>query len=97
MATIKIHEYSNEDNGFESCDYRGQGELKGQHKTLLEQEFGPGVTTNEKIEQVIAEGPEWNRLTAMMLDGLKPSGGLIGELFGVITKDAGLRIGVFDH
>ena len=96
MASIKLHQFSNEDNGQESCDYRGQGELGGQHKTLLEQEFGADVTTNEEIEAVIADGPEWNRLTAKLLDGLKP-GGLIGDLVDQFTPDAGLRIGVFDH
>lgn len=96
MATIKLHEFTNEDNGQSSCDYRGQGELHGQHKTLLEQEFGPDVETNDKIQAVIDDGPEWNRLTASLLEGLKP-GGTIGQLIDTFAPTAGLRIGVFDH
>jgi hypothetical protein len=96
MATIKVHVYSNEDDGTESCDYRGKGELKGQHKTLLEKEFGPDVQTNEDIEAVIADGPEWNRLTKKLLEGARP-GGVIGQLLGAVADGAGIRIGVFDH
>lgn len=96
MATIKVHEFTGEDNGFESCDYRGQGELGGQHKTLLEEEFGTDVETNERIEEVLRDGPEWNRLTASLLKGLKPNG-LLGGLIDLVAPGAGIRIGVFDH
>ena len=95
MATIKLHAYNNEDDGTKSCDYRGQGELQGQHKTLLEKEFGPDVITNEEIEAVIAEGPKWNRLTKKLLGNTKPSG-IVGQLLGAVAENAGIRIGVFD-
>lgn len=62
----------------------------------MEQEFGPDVTTNEHIEQVIADGPGWNRTTALILEGLIPAGSL-GHLLGQVSKGAGIRIGVFDH
>lgn len=64
MATIKLHIYSNEDPGTSSCDYRGQGELKGNHKTLAEKEFGASVETNDAIEKVIEFGPKVNEVLA---------------------------------
>lgn len=89
--TIKLHAFLNEDDGTESCDYRGKGELTGEHVTLAEKEFGPSVTTNEDIEQVIADGPALNRLFQRL-----SSGGIDGPL-AAMTGNKGLRIGVFDH
>lgn len=90
MATIKLHAYGNEDPGTTSCDYRGQGELHGTHKTLLEHEFGPDVTDNAEIEEVILLGPGINKVLA------ETFGKLPGQ-FGQLTGFSGLRIGVFDH
>jgi len=76
MATIKLHLYSNEDDGTVSCDYRGQGELKGQHKTLVEREFGPDVHDNVEIEKVLEWGPQLNRIFSQ--DGVPGLGIRIG-------------------
>lgn len=96
MATIKVHSYSDEDGGWVSCDYRGQGELQGDHDTLYEEEFGPDVETNDRIEEVLADGPAWNRMTAKLLKGMIPAGPL-GDLLGKVAEGKGVRIGVFDH
>lgn len=93
MATIKLHVYANEDDGTQSCDFRGQGELDGQHKTLLEKEFGPDVETNDEIEMIIEKGPELNKILKALFDGANP-----GEIVpGIVVEASGLRIGVFDE
>lgn len=99
MATIKVHAFVGDNDGTESCDFRGSGELgagaEDQHRTLLEEEFGPDVNDNERIQEVLADGPEWNRITKSLLKGMKPSG-VIGELLSLIGGKEGLRIGVWD-
>ena len=100
MATIKLHAYSGPNDGTESCDFRGMGKVglpaPDKHSTLMEIEFGPDVSTNEQIEAVIRDGPEWNRLTKALLDGAKPSG-LIGEILRLVSPGEGLRICVMDE
>lgn len=71
MATIKLHIYHGEDDGTISCDYRGQGELTGTHRTIAEREFGPDVSSNDEIQAVIDYGPDVNRiLKSLQVDGM---------------------------
>jgi hypothetical protein len=101
MATIKVHAVTKGTNrGTESCDFRGANKIGAEqgdhHKTVFEKEFGPSVTTNEDIEAVLADGPEWNRLTQRLMDGMKPAGP-IGQLVDALGVNAFLRIGVWDE
>ncbi len=106
MATIKAHAFvrGTEDDGLVNCDYRGQGELKGKHKTLGEKEFGESVATNDEIEFIIANGPELNAVLKKLTDifggqlPFKPEGWL-GDVLNVLIPDQydAVKVGVYDH
>lgn len=99
MATVKLHAYSGDHNGFESCDFRGDkyvGRDQGDsHRTLAEWEYGPDVETNEHIEDVLENGPEWNQMTARLLNGFQMPFE-ITVLLGMMGAGEKLRLGVWD-
>jgi hypothetical protein len=103
MATVKVHIGSFEEDGVESCDFRGRGELQASdgdhHSTIHEEEFGPNVTTNERIEEVLRDGPAWNRMNkSLFKNGLKLKGPLAQIASALGRGDAvEIRVGVFDQ
>lgn len=101
MATIKVHLVrKGSDFGLTSCDFRGEkfiGHAQGdEHTTILEREFGKDVVSNEQIEEVLRDGPAWNRLNSSLLRDLVPSGPLKAALHA-LGADVALRIGVWDE
>lgn len=109
-ATIKLEFYHVDDNAsedvkqrasaFESADLRENepGQHVGEHHTTLaEEEFGPDVDTNDRIEEVLRDAPSWNRLTSQMLHGLVPASPfvtVIAKAFNIDPTKGGLRISV---
>jgi len=96
MAAIKVHVFIGDDDGSESCDFRGEGFIGSAngdwHRTVLELD----PATEETVSLVLETGPSVNALLAT----LAPS-----ELFRPILEslDAkggtkmGLRLGVWDE
>lgn len=102
MASIKIHAIIGEtqDWGTESCDYRNMADdvFPGEtHRTIFEKDFGPEVETNEAIEQVLADGPEWNRITQGLFELGVEVAGSVGQVLGITGQTVKLRLGVWDQ
>ncbi len=101
MASIKIHAIlgDTQDWGDEACDFRNMADdvFPGEtHRTIFEKDFGPEVETNEAIELVLEDGPEWNRITQGLFDVGLEAAGAIGTALGITGQAVKLRLGVWD-
>lgn len=100
MPAIKLHVFRTElgDDGTESCDFRGAGELgagaNDQHRTV--EEIDPA--TDEQVKFILENGPAANKVFAMMADSQHSFAGGVASLLGLEgTGSIGLRLGVWDH
>lgn len=88
MPSIKLHVFSGPNDGTESCDFRGDkfvGSQQGdQHRTLMEKD----PASDEEVAAVLALGPSINVVLSQMVPG---------DLIGILWKNAGLRLGVWDE
>lgn len=66
------------------------------HRTVFEKDFGPTVESNAAIEQVLEDGPEWNRITQGLFDLGIEVAGPVGTALGLTGKAIKLRLGVWD-
>lgn len=97
---IKLHVYRTEmgDDGTESCDYRGKGELgageNDQHRTV--EEIDPA--DQSEIDFVLEHGPEINKGFQALTSVFGGKAGNLATLLGLEgSGPVGLRIGVWDH
>ena len=97
MNSIKLHVFVGENDGTESCDFRGDkkiGSAEGdEHKTLAE--IDPA--DDDLVDIVLTLGPKLNKVLSRMINS-KAIGSILdvaGKLMGTGTKK-GLRIGVWD-
>lgn len=102
MPDIKIHAREGQEqfNGFEDCDFRGDKRPTGdEHGEKQKTIFELANASEEQVQRVLDNGPEWNRLTAMLTEGMVPAkilGVDVGQALSIAGAGDQLRIGVFD-
>lgn len=88
MASIKLHIFVGDNDGSESCDFRGDNfigsEQGDEHRTVAE--IDPA--SEEQIGMALEFGPRLNQLLSRLIPA--------DPIEAIIGKEAGLRIGVWD-
>lgn len=97
MSSVKIHAYRGDNDGTDSCDFRGDKFIGGEvdaHRTLLEVD----PASAELVAVVLAEGPAMNRIFEGFKSAEPTFADQVATLLGLEGHGVpGLRIGVWDE
>ena len=100
MASIKFHVFRGDNDGTESCDFRGEGfigeEQGDHHRTIPQLEIDPA--SDELVEAVLEYGPAANDLFSAIREHQPDQLAQLATLLGLEgSGPVGVRVGVWDE